>query len=302
MKHLITIVLLLALMPIVHGLTEAAIYRPMNVTCTTSGNLELNILYSGRGLSVDDVDISAANVDTGESFAITDVSWINQFNETTKYLAAKTEGALKYGIKTGPNLFLNKGNYKIDITYFAKEIDPITTTTSFITACPGISCISNVECPSNSFCSNESTCVPVNCKPDEMAEFNQCVPRCDDRNICTKDTYSRGECRYEAIAGCCNTDAECNDAKACTTGICKNNQCIFQPVVCASSNDKCVIAECIEPKGCVYKTDEVCLVGEKEKREYMIVIGEPKVTQKSFGASIADFVKNLFLTLFGQKA
>jgi hypothetical protein len=73
---------------------------------------------------------------------------------------------------------------------------------------------------------------------------------------------------------------------------------VHSPVVCLAAKDRCVSATCLDPKGCVYETDEQCLADENEKKDYLITIGQPRLYKQSlmsqiFGA-IGNFFKNLF--------
>jgi len=76
---------------------------------------------------------------------------------------------------------------------------------------------------------------------DVWSEQN--VIECDDTNICTWDLCEAGECDNPWIAGCCLSDADCNDQDDCTIDSCDvpNNQCDFDPIDnCCEDNSDCV--------------------------------------------------------------
>ncbi len=75
---------------------------------------------------------------------------------------------------------------------------------------------------------------------------------CDDQNACTVDFCDDGQggCGHTPVAGCCNLDAECADADACTTNErCVAHACVSDPVTCPSGGD-CADPFCASDSGC----------------------------------------------------
>ncbi len=61
------------------------------------------------------------------------------------------------------------------------------------------------------------------CKPtaNQSAFSDDDGRACDDGNVCTgPDTCAGGNCFGPALAGCCETDADCDDGRACTADVC----------------------------------------------------------------------------------
>ena len=78
--------------------------------------------------------------------------------------------------------------------------------------------------------------------------------QCDDAIACTVDTCSGGSCLHSPIAGCCATNADCADADPCTNDACdlSNNACDNTPIDCndgraCTGPDACVGGVCQNP-------------------------------------------------------
>ncbi|MFH1532041.1 MAG: hypothetical protein ABIK09_15050 [Pseudomonadota bacterium] len=92
----------------------------------------------------------------------------------------------------------------------------------------------------------------------------------DDADLCTDDDCSAGQCVYEPVPSCCNTDEQCNELPlmpddpmyGCMEGFCQagTHTCVFSDLAnCCSSNlscsdnNDCTIDECEWPGvGCYH--------------------------------------------------
>jgi hypothetical protein len=117
-----------------------------------------------------------------------------------------------------------------------------------------------------------STCEDYNvCTIDTcVGEFN-CThvlgKLCDDGNACTVDTCD-SNAATEALV-CNYTNIACTPPTICqvTAGCDIVTGCVYQPIVCPTSSDWCLVSECVDfagcinlPKGCVV-SDPDCYYG-----------------------------------------
>jgi Dictyostelium (slime mold) repeat len=67
---------------------------------------------------------------------------------------------------------------------------------------------------------------------------------CDDGNTCTgADSCLAGSCRGDAIGGCCEVNADCDDLDPCTVDSCGEGGCTNEPRDCSVA-DKCQAGFC----------------------------------------------------------
>jgi len=264
-------------------------------SCDSAGNAEISMIHTGGAIKISDIAITYVYPQTGSSKEIRG-EWLMSQQPNPLYLSEENTGTV---FRTTDSPLKKKGTYEIHFLFMQKKQDISLTDVGLAVDCPGVSCDSNNGCDFDSECSG-GTCVPLFCRLDEFIEFNRCVSKCNDNNPCTIDVYKNGECKYERnMSSCCRNDEDCNLKKACSIDKCVSNKCEHKPVSCsAAASDKCVNALCIEPKGCVYETDETCLANENEKRDYLVVVGQPQVYREplfsGFFRAIANFFRNLF--------
>ncbi len=89
------------------------------------------------------------------------------------------------------------------------------------------------------------------CTKDEACSSGACASGkpliCDDKNPCTADTCSAGECTATPVDG-----APCSDGSACTgADTCAGGKCAGTTLVCDDKN-ACTIDSCDPAKGCIY--------------------------------------------------
>lgn len=268
--------------------------RKLNSTCDAEGNVEISMLHFGGAIKTTDIEITSVFIRTGSSKQVTG-QWFQEGNANPLYL---TEDYSSIIFRTNGSEFKKKGPYDVQFVFFQRkeDIEPTTVKTGF--DCPGFPCSSDVDCDSDEHCSN-SVCTALNCREGDVIEFHSCISRCNDFNPCTIDIYDNGTCNYLRKKGeCCRNDADCDQGRACITDRCVNNACVEELVRCEAATDKCVYSFCKEPQGCVYETDVGCLASENEKREYLIVIGEPKVHKEPFWPKIFSAIGSFFRNLF----
>jgi hypothetical protein len=117
---------------------------------------------------------------------------------------------------------------------------------------PGVGCVHNhvadgTSCSDGVFCNGEETCTAGKCAAPP-------TPVCDDGNTCTTDVCVEKDkrCRHDGLNGCCETDADCADADACTTNErCEAGQCKSDPLVCQPTTELCHETTCDPTRGCV---------------------------------------------------
>src|SRR5947207_331485 len=112
----------------------------------------------------------------------------------------------------------------------------------------------NVNCDDGQFCNGVETCDPLN------GTCSGVPPTCDDSVVCTADSCdptannNTGGCVNAPIAGCCTTDADCDDNDVCTgTETCDVATAMCHPgtaMVC-DDGDPCNGVETCDPAaGC----------------------------------------------------
>jgi cysteine-rich repeat protein len=123
-------------------------------------------------------------------------------------------------------------------------------------SCPA-SCDDGNLCTSDS-CGADGRCVHslVSCDDGITCTRDECDPTvgclrlpndglsCNDGNACTSaDACAGTECRGTAIAGCCSSDADCEDGDPCTEDSCFLGSCRNPARDCAVAN-KCLAGFC----------------------------------------------------------
>src|SRR5438552_10713878 len=153
-----------------------------------------------------------------------------------------------------------------DQCHNAGTCDPATGTCSNPAKTNGSACNDGNDCTQTDTCQSGS-CVgsnPVVCSAsDQCHTAGTCNTStgvcsnpnasngtsCSDGNACTgPDTCSGGTCGGPPVAGCCNTDADCDDHNLCTTDSCDVEQHICNHLLRDCNNgDVCDGAETCEP-------------------------------------------------------
>jgi len=275
--------------------TDAELWNPMG-SCDSSGNILASYIHSGGILNTGDIEMKAVFPDTNSTVPVE--GYWEKDDENFTYLQERSAGgSTRFFFHSTNSPFTKTGDYVFKLTFLASTQDYYNTDVSLKVSCPGIDCVGDSGCREDEFCS-EGRCTPLKCGYGEYVEFNRCDPICNDKNPCTEDIYSNGHCIYKRTGECCLSNEDCNDGAACTTERCVNSECVYSPVKCEAATDRCVTSKCIEPRGCVYETDEQCLGVENEKREYFITIGTPTVQKKSFFTSVGEWLDNFFRNLF----
>jgi hypothetical protein len=264
--------------------------------CDSSGNVLASYLHTGGVLLESEITATALFVPTNLTRKV-EGYWQKDSQNVSLIVESTTEKTSKFFFNSVNNAFSKTGEYVLKLSFFSSRTDYSETDVSVRIFCPGMDCSGDSNCNSDEQCS-EGKCTALKCKYGEYVEFNSCMPICNDHNPCTEDVYSNGHCLYKQTGSCCISDDDCNDHQACTAESCVNNKCSYSPVKCEAATDKCVVSKCIEPRGCVYETDEQCLGVETNKREYFITIGTPTVQKKSILVSFAEWIDNLFKNLF----
>jgi hypothetical protein len=113
-------------------------------------------------------------------------------------------------------------------------------------ACTSDTCGSNGECGHAPVsCDDGNPCTQDLCDPASGcdAAANDGVV-CDDGNDCTSgDACAGTSCEGTPIAGCCTTDAGCDDEDPCTVDVCGDNSCTNDAKDCSVAN-QCVAGFC----------------------------------------------------------
>jgi len=276
---------------------EAEIYN-LDGVCDDSGNIMITGLHRGRPLATREIEIKATHNTTNRSVDVIGYWEVDGMN--VSYLMGKISTSSNRFYFYSTNSPMTKdGTYVIRVSFFASAADYSKTNVFFTVNCEGKKCGSDIDCNIDEFCNNDTgRCSPLRCKEDEIISFNRCIPRCNDNNPCTKDTFRNGLCVYTKIKDCCIKNEDCNDGLSCTTERCSNNKCIYEPLKCGSATGSCIVSKCVEPRGCIYETDEACLAEQNQKRQYMIIIGEPKVEKEPMLRRILNWFKSIFNDFF----
>lgn len=268
--------------------------------CDDSGNIKLSGIHRGRTLRTNDIAIVATHNATNKSENV--VGYWEIYGENTSYLwGSSVDSANRFYFYSTNSPFSKNGRYIIKLSFLALPTDYFPVNVFLAVDCLGKTCNSDSQCNLDEYCNNATAigrCTYLICKEDEIIDFNRCVPKCNDKNPCTKDIYNNGLCVYKKIEDCCRVNSDCSDGLACTTERCVDNKCVFSPLKCEAAKGSCIISNCIEPRGCVYETNESCISLENQKRQYMIVIGEPKIEKKPFFSKIAEWFRNVFSNFF----
>jgi len=127
-------------------------------------------------------------------------------------------------------------------------------------------CIVDEDCEDGDACT-EDICNPGNNQCSHIPLGKGCcntVGDCvEDDNPCTHVKCIANECIYQATAGCCMGDWQCDDGSFCTSDLCLDYECRFAP----GPVDGCCIADedCPAPGGACQTTwcaeDSFCDVG-----------------------------------------
>jgi len=287
------IALIIILLAVPSALAVDAELRNLRGTCDSTGNSEIIMVHYGGPIKLTDITTIASFIET-ETISEIEGTWKigNQQNQAYIY-----EDASKATFNTTNSPFKKKGQYLMHFLFYPKQQDYEKTDITILLDCPGVSCSEDNECDADSTCS-DNVCAPLRCKGSEFIEFHRCTAKCNDNNPCTIDRYENGKCTYEKNASCCREDNDCDMGLACQIDKCDSGKCVHSPVICESAKDRCVTAQCVEPKGCIYETDAQCLANENEKRDYLIVIGQPKVYKQPFFSSLFGSIANFFRNLF----
>jgi hypothetical protein len=288
---IVLLIVLLAVLSIPFALGVDAELRNLDGIC--DGNANISMMHYGKPIKTSEIVI-LANFTATEYSAELKGDWEVTGQESADYIY---QDSAKVFFRTTNNPFKKEGNYEIHFLFYPKTEDYHRTDVAISLYCPGVSCTSDNECDFDSECSG-NICKPLSCKRSEFIEFHRCTPKCNDFQECTIDRFENNGCVYEKNLSCCIKDEDCSTGNACLVEKCVQGTCIRDPIVCESANDKCVTSTCIETKGCIYETDEQCLADENEKRDYLIVIGQPKVYKQPFWSRISNSIGTFFRNLF----
>jgi hypothetical protein len=147
-------------------------------------------------------------------------------------------------------------------------------------------CAPPPECTANDQCNDANPCTvdactsagacqhaPVTCTSGDACNNDVCIPAeggcvavpkdqgttCDDGNACTGTDICNGtgQCGGAAIAGCCLTDADCNDNNACSTDVCDTTTHICSNTQTPPTAAACHVAVCDPEIGWI-DTDVTC--------------------------------------------
>lgn len=112
--------------------------------------------------------------------------------------------------------------------------------------CRNIAVVNGISCDDGNVCNGIATCQAGSCAPGTP-------PVCDDGSACTIDGCNpQSGCTRQPISGCCDSDADCADASACTINErCLAGACISDPLECDDGNP-CTTDRCQAASGCSY--------------------------------------------------
>ena len=292
MKKL-TIFLLIALMiPIVCAIEPSL--NVISANCDNTGNIVVEVSHDGRPVYSDKVTVSTTHKYTKEKTVLSG-DWYFQ-NEKTNLIGRSSTIPESIIFKTTDGSLSKNGEYKLIIDYFTDTVDEKISTATMKFNCPGKTCLSSSMCNHDEYCNNGS-CNYLQCGECEKAIFHACIPKCADEDTCTADYCKEGVCLHEKLPGCCITSKDCYDGRGCTLDKCADNRCVNQDIACNENKGPCVSGACVEPKGCVYTTDSVCLEKENEKRKYFIYVNDPNIQGnwlERMNAWLSSFFSNFF--------
>jgi hypothetical protein len=150
------------------------------------------------------------------------------------------------------------------------------------------SCESDEDCQDGYLC-QEGVCKKEPLPPGKCNDAGDC-PTPEDP--CFKAACDEGNCVESEIDGCCESDAECDDANPLTADSCKDNKCLHEGKPCTLDDecnddnpctiDSCSVGKCknvktADPLCCV--TDQDCSDGKTETVD-TCVEGQCKFTSK----------------------
>ena len=299
MKWILMVLMLVLMSVSATAVLETEITR-LQGTCADDGNLKIAAFHSGRPIETKDITVSASHLITNEK-VILEGYWQAEGANVTFLMGSSNERSQAVSFQSINHALTKNGQYLIVLSFLKTNNDYEPTQVSFTLNCSGMQCQSDSDCKTNEFCNQQvGRCNYLSCSKCEFMEFNSCIPKCNSHNPCIKDICDKdsGICSKEKEKSCCRTDTDCNDHLACTNEKCVDGKCKFSLLQCDSSRGSCVTNSCIEPVGCVYETNQSCLTGLGEKREYMIVIGEPKVISKPLLAKIGEWFADIFRNFF----
>jgi len=128
-------------------------------------------------------------------------------------------------------------------------------------------------------CTSAGACVhtPVTCASGDACNDDMCIPEeggcvavpkpagttCNDDKVCTGANETdvcnaEGKCGGTAIAGCCLTDADCNDSNACTADVCNTTTNTCSNTETPPTAAACHVYVCDQEIGWI-DTDVTCI-------------------------------------------
>ena len=114
-------------------------------------------------------------------------------------------------------------------------------------ACTMDTCLADGTCSHVAVdCDDGNPCTTDLCDPVQgcITTAAPITTSCDDGNACTAlDRCVGVTCVGSAIAGCCQSNGDCNDQNACTIDTCENHKCVVSNVNCTVS-DACIAGYC----------------------------------------------------------
>lgn len=137
---------------------------------------------------------------------------------------------------------------------------------------------------------------PQKCEKDtECFDFEYCDTYCKKLNCAQDEQILNHKCIS------CATDSDCDDTLICTEDKCINNECVHESIQCRSP-DECTTAKCVEPKGCVYTTDENCKKSRHETAQPKTE--EPQKSNESsnaYYAGVALILAVILILIYNSK-
>jgi hypothetical protein len=266
-------------------------FRSPRAVCTED-SLKIDTVHNGRVIDVSEIRISAED-EYGSKFDVSGNWYIK--GEKVNFLKGGDPSEFTDVEFISDTKFPKNENYRVFFSY-KRSVDSYDYTTLQIVAnCPGKLCTSNIQCAETERC-EEGRCANNKCNVCQKPFLNACVAKCEDNNVCTKDSCDEGICSFEKIDNCCAKDSDCDDDLMCSDDICIKNRCTHEKVECVG-NEVCVSGQCEEGTGCVYETNLTCL--NEENRRYVMQLGTPKVVQKetlprNIWSAIINFLRNFF--------
>jgi len=125
--------------------------------------------------------------------------------------------------------------------------EPCTTDSCDVAlGCHNIPVVNGIACGDGDVCNGIETCQAGACS-------NGTPPACNDGNPCTIDGCDAlAGCTVQEVPGCCDSDADCRDASACTVNErCTAHSCVSDPLPCDDGNP-CTSDGCNAASGCTF--------------------------------------------------